>query len=312
MFIRKGLGKILNANVCLTVVFLSILVIRIGNSAGEEDQSIRPVEKERTFEIRRMESPKASGTVELKRGQKVPSPQPVRVEMKEEQETHRLQPVPVRTEISPRIIHGTTLSDEQLKELLNDFDAFDVVIRRKAIREVLTSAQYLTHSQNEQASPRVLRLFEKESDETIRKNAANTLGKLRYSPAVPALIDALQREYSWAVRGAAAKALGLIADLSATNALLDAATEDDEIQVRIYALEALGRLRNSSVVYPLLDELRIVRDSRLQIAVIDALGNIGDDRAAPDLERLLEESPDYGVKEAAARALRRLQGRWRK
>lgn len=315
MFTRMGLRKILKVNICLTVVFISMLVIKVRNLSGEEAESIRPVKEKRTFEIKdreikRLEVPQASGPVEIKREQKVRNPQPVHVEIKEEQRINRLRPVPVRAEVSP-IIHrgGAPLSDEQLKELLNDFDALDIVDRRRAIRELSVSALHFTYSQKEQASPRVLRLFEEESDETIRRNAAYALSRLRYSPAVPALIDALQKEYSWEVREASAKALGSIGDLSATYALLDAATEDDEIRVRAAAIEALGRLKILSVVDPLLDELQVVREPRLQISIIDALGNIGDDRVAPDLERLLEESPDYGVKEAAARALRRLQGR---
>ncbi len=215
-------------------------------------------------------------------------------------------------EVPPKIgqvkIHrGAPLSDEQLKELLEDFDAFDVEIRRKAIRKLLLSAGYLTHSQKEQASPQVLRLFEEETDETTRQNAADTLGMLRYSASVPALIDALQREDRWTVRRPSASALGLIADLSATYPLLEAATEDDEIQVRIAALGALGRLKNLSVVDPLLNELQIIQEPRLQASIVEALGNIGDTQVAPYLERLLEESPDYGVKETAARALQKLK-----
>lgn len=297
-------------------------------------------------EIKRLQSPKAPGPAEIKEIRVIrrapPTPHVGGVVKKKIIESPPSFPIPLDSvevkeirripseKASPHIIdierierapevppkigrveirRGAPLSDEQLTELLEDFDAFDVELRRKAIRRLLISVGYLTHSQKERASPKILSLFEEENDETTRQNAGSTLGMLRYSASVPALIDALQRENRWTVKRASAGALGLIADLSATHPLLEAATEDDEIQVRIAALGALGRLKNLSVVDPLLNELQITQEPRLQASIVEALGNIGDTRVAPYLERLLEESPDYGVKEAAARALRKLKER---
>jgi hypothetical protein len=251
--------------------------------------------------------PTPPGSVEVEEIQKIPSEKdsPRIIDIERIEHASEIPPKLGRVKIN----RGTPLSDEQLQELLEDFDAFDVELRRKAIQKLLLSAGYLTHSQKERASPQVLRLFEEKTDETTRQNAADTLGMLRYAASVPALIDALQSEYRWTVRRPSASALGLIADSSATHPLLEAATEDGEIQVRIAALRALGRLKNLSVVDPLLNELQITQEPRLQASIIGALGNIGDTRVAPYLERLLEESPDYGVKEAAARALRMLKER---
>jgi HEAT repeat protein len=139
-----------------------------------------------------------------------------------------------------------------------------------------------------------------------RWQAAQALGELEDSRAVPSLIQALDDSNQW-VRIVAAEALGQVGDQEATSALL-AALNDDSIWVRRASVVALGQLGSTQAVQPILQRVLGPPDNEwpeaLRDAAADALGAIG----GPAIKALIEalDDPDAWVSGSAAKALGRI------
>ena len=78
-----------------------------------------------------------------------------------------------------------------------------------------------------------------------RKAAAQKLGYIRSTEALPALLDALLSDPFWMVRCAVIQALEFIGDSTAVPALLMTAQNDSFQVVRSHALRAVERLSKS-------------------------------------------------------------------
>jgi HEAT repeat protein/serine/threonine protein kinase len=155
----------------------------------------------------------------------------------------------------------------------------------------------------------------------IRTNAAEELGKLGDSSAVPLLLEALGDENQM-VRMSAAEALGEVGDPSAIPSL-SKALQDEDKNVRQRAAEALRKLKASSknrnaIVYKtatvperdlegssgvssLLRALRD-KDANLRREAVESLGIFGNPSVTPSLIEALRDE-DAWVRSAAARAL---------
>jgi HEAT repeat protein len=136
-------------------------------------------------------------------------------------------------------------------------------------------------------------------DEKVREAAAQALGRLgeiSLEPLIQALVDV-----DADVRRAAAQALGQLGDARAVEPLIQA-LEDMDADVRRAAAQALGRLGDARAVEPLIQALK---DGtwRIRRAAAQALGRLGDARAVKPLIQALE---DEDVREAAAQALGQL------
>ena len=77
-------------------------------------------------------------------------------------------------------------------------------------------------------------LLQKLSDpsETVRRDAAVDLGRMKATTAVEALTDVLAKDASPIARDGAARGLGLIASPRSLNALIYAAQADNDREVR--------------------------------------------------------------------------------
>jgi len=140
-----------------------------------------------------------------------------------------------------------------------------------------------------------------DSDSGVPLAAAETLGELGDTSAVPALIVALSDSDSAAyLRTVAAEALRYLGDRSAVPALIDALSDSDEI-VQLAAAEALGELGDTSAVPALIIALSD-SDEDVQLAAAEALGELGDTSAAPALINALSDA-NKGVRQIAARVL---------
>lgn len=174
-----------------------------------------------------------------------------------------------------------------------------------------------------------------DSDETVRRWAADAFIKIEDPRAVEPLIQALKDE-SFAVRTAAAKALTPLRDPRAVAPLIEAlrndrensvqveaalanmgppaveplcaALQDKNVQVQRGAAFALGGIRDARAVEPLIAMLHERDHWDVRATAANALGKLGDVRAVEPLNQALQD--EHGdVRERAAWALRRISER---
>lgn len=97
------------------------------------------------------------------------------------------------------------------------------------------------------ASPAIDSLMQKLSDasETVRRDAAVELGRMKAQQALDPLMNVLSRDSSPIARDGAARALGLIAAPRSLNALIYAAQADNDRDVRHSAQFAVENIRTN-------------------------------------------------------------------
>jgi HEAT repeat protein len=131
--------------------------------------------------------------------------------------------------------------------------------------------------------------------------AAEALGEIGDSRAVPVLIDALKDENS-GVQNSAAGALGKIGDVSAVPALIDA-LNNKNWRMQYRAAWALGNIGvNDEQLETIIQMLRH-GDEYTRRGIAEALGEIGDSRAVDPLMGLLD---DPKARRVALNALKKL------
>lgn len=135
--------------------------------------------------------------------------------------------------------------------------------------------------------------------------AARALGQLHAVAAVPSLIQTLDDSIYY-TRGGAARALGQIGDARAVGPLIGR-LKDEKEYVRWVAADALRHL-GEAAVEPLLARVREDTGHGVELVAL-VLGKIGDSRAVPVLEGLVETHPENYVRQTAARALDAIQNK---
>ena len=117
--------------------------------------------------------------------------------------------------------------------------------------------------------------------------------------ALPRILKKLQSEpVLSSARIALAGVVGMVGNSKAVR-FLSALADDAETNVATASISALGRTRNPAATPTLLRKLK-AKDEWLRFAALGALGELGDERAIPEIERLLDEPL---TQEAAAAAL---------
>lgn len=140
------------------------------------------------------------------------------------------------------------------------------------------------------------------SDPQIRMRAAQALGSIGFSGAVPTLLELLE-DPEYQVCKSAAEALGKIGSTEAIPKLLKL-LRDSDFGVRWIAVEALGSIGSPEAVPGLLPLLNDPNFGVLR-RVARALGRIGSTEAIPELIQLLDDT-NSDVREIAAEALGKL------
>ncbi len=171
-----------------------------------------------------------------------------------------------------------------------------------------------------------------------RAHAVRLLGKLAVANAVPPLSAILRDRYEdAAVRTAAAEALGNLHESEAIPALAAELSQDDESAcpvlaealvrfgdqatpellrvlemaghpaARVWAARILGRTADATAVEPLIARLRD-RHEMLRIATCEALGHLTDKRALMPLTQIMLRDPSPQVRAHAAGALSEIAG----
>ena len=138
----------------------------------------------------------------------------------------------------------------------------------------------------------LIKALDYQKDASVRRAAAEALGKLKDARAVVPLIAALEDE-STAVRREAAEALGKSGDARAVEPLI-VALRDKVTDVRLNAAEALGELKDARAVEPLIAALED-SDNNVCKAAEGALVKIG----TPAVEPLIAKLGDRRVRKSA-------------
>ena len=141
-----------------------------------------------------------------------------------------------------------------------------------------------------------------DSDDGVRRDAAEALGKISSDKAVEPLIEALKDLDNY-LRMRAVEALGKIGSDKVIEPLIQSLKDSDDF-VRMSAVEALGKIGSDKVIEPLIQSLKDLDDFVLRIAV-EALGKIGSDKAVNPLIEALKDKDPY-VRRSAVEALGRI------
>jgi aminopeptidase N len=209
----------------------------------------------------------------------------------------------VQAEIAAAL--GQARSPAALAALVRAVRIADPRVRRAAVRA-------LGEFRSAQVGPLLGRLAAGDPSYFVAAEALRGLGRLRDPAVLPVLRRALREADSWndTVRVAAVEGL---AELGAdgTLATLRARTRYGlPHPSRMAAARSLGRVGRGDPG-ALRTLLALTRDPflRVQLAAISALGHLGDDRAVPRLERLVQAvDVDGRVRRTAAEALRAIRG----
>ncbi|WP_433681606.1 HEAT repeat domain-containing protein [Nocardia sp. CA-119907] len=123
-----------------------------------------------------------------------------------------------------------------VEDILPLVESRDVAVRSEAARAI----GFLGMAQVSVVGPVLLRMLS-DYDEMVRNEAAESLGLVRYGPAVDVLVDLLRADPSWIVRASIAEALGNYPG-HGTAELVECVRDLDEYgAVRRYAIDSLGR-----------------------------------------------------------------------
>jgi len=165
------------------------------------------------------------------------------------------------------------------------------------------AAQTLGFLQVDQAAGQLIAALS-DKDAAVRAAAADALGCLHAPQATEPLLASL-KDKDAAVRAAAAQSLGY---LNATKALksLHLLLTDDDGSVRFSAAHALGKIKDPRSVEPLIKAIKDT-DEAVVISATYALGNIGDMRAVPAIEELSRTTSSDDVRQAAKDSLALIQ-----
>ncbi len=182
------------------------------------------------------------------------------------------------------------LSDEPADSQIQDLHSEFPAVRRQA-------AETLGRLGDRTAVPRLVETLG-DPEPSVRREVAKALGQLKDRRAVPGLIDALG-DSDMNVRFFAAYALGEIRDPRARDALLGTLS-DSQWNVRDQAAWALCELHDPQIVKPLVEVLK--QPGADGAAVMWLLHQLGPDHSIDALAGLLDQ-PDPGTRLRAVRAL---------
>ncbi len=161
-------------------------------------------------------------------------------------------------------------TDPQILKLVQNLKSWDKIKRAEA-------ANSLGEIRDSSAVPALCEAL-KDAEEYVRRSAADALGEIKHSSAVSDLCEAFRDECK-VVRRTVAWALGECRDPSSIPILRTALKDEDE-DVRWYAAQALGEIRDPSAVSSLCEALT-ESEKNVRESMIKALLTIGDQNTLP-------------------------------
>ena len=130
-----------------------------------------------------------------------------------------------------------------------------------------------THLGKEEAGNILFNYLITNNNSSIKMTIIRSLGRLKYRGAVSTLTSKLRSDNDPDIRAQSAAALGMIGDRSAGYALITA-LNDDDYYVAKAAIEALGKIGSTEAKYPLMNILNHDEDLELREAAARALRKI--------------------------------------
>ncbi len=152
---------------------------------------------------------------------------------------------------------------------------------------------------NPKAIEHLIELALHESNFVVRAHIANALGRIGDLSAVPCLADLLTDDAPY-VRQCAVQALGRIEGPEVFEPVANALNDSSDL-VKRAAIQVLGTLKENPRSFDLLLESTNDPDPRLRGPAALALGHLGDRRALPRLEQLLEDHSESISKSTVSR-----------
>jgi HEAT repeat protein len=150
---------------------------------------------------------------------------------------------------------------------------------------------------------------------SVRFQAATAIGKIRSRTPLANLIKvATYQDEEHPVRIAAIQSLEHISDETGAMALLQTAIDQTQNEdIRILSLEVVGHLQYHDSV-PAIIELLNSASARIRYYAVFVLGLLGDERATPDLRKIVNNDEDNlvdgkSIKQAALEALANIENR---
>ncbi|VAW74852.1 hypothetical protein MNBD_GAMMA12-1143 [hydrothermal vent metagenome] len=191
--------------------------------------------------------------------------------------------------------------DAEVKELLVDLKHKDAAKRRNAAYAFSVKRNVLKKQEKTQAVLVLINTL-KDTDPSVRKVVAKTLGALGRKNAVPPLIKALQ-DKSWDVRRYAAMGLTSLGDTRASKHITKLIKNDLNSTVKWFSAIYFRNVKDKKEVPSL---MALLNNTKLSINVREsaahALGGIGDSRATSVLIKALKEK-NHTLRARAAIAL---------
>lgn len=145
---------------------------------------------------------------------------------------------------------------------------------------------------SEEAVPALVEVLDNEENAYLRRNAAESLGKIRNGSALSTLTTSLYDEDT-SVRQRSAWALGQLDNTVATGYLLGALNDERQEGVKVAIVGSLKVLKDQAATETLLSELKSENDLSYKNEVVMALGEIKDIRAVDELKEYLGRLKQY-------------------
>ena len=145
----------------------------------------------------------------------------------------------------------------------------------------------------------------RDSDERVRCAAIEHLPYVEDERSLDVLVHAIKAETP-NVRAAAARALGTVDAPEVVQPLIEG-LDDEDVWVRYFSARALGRRRSEESVDALEKVIEKEKFNHVRIAALDSLGQIGGQRIAGIVARLVSDD-DPDVAHAAQVAIGKVQG----
>ena len=149
------------------------------------------------------------------------------------------------------------------------------------------------------ALPGLVEAMEKDSDLDVRLSALTAVQRLDFDVLVWILLTHDDSE----TRAAAARALSALRDLRAMEPFFQALSGDESPQVRVEAARGLAHIGRDRAEGQLLLAATVDEDAAVRAAAVRSLGNLKTTWTARQLVSILSSDPDSQVREASAFAL---------
>jgi len=150
--------------------------------------------------------------------------------------------------------------------------------RREKLREAVV--KQLGNFTGDNVIERLIVVLQEDEADSVRRQAAELLGKSRRKKVIPPLVAALQDKYIM-VRMEAAWALGEIGDFRAVAPLINNLKRKNPIYLE-KSLKALGKIKDDKTIPLMIKLLKSSRNKYLKIGINNALKKISGQKFKPD------------------------------